>query len=79
MAVYSTYRGIAEPHYLCDCDADPPGADFAAAADPNGNCISNELGDVVTEISAYRGLAEVSGCPDCPGSEGLAIGDGEGR
>jgi hypothetical protein len=79
MAVYSTYRGIAEPYYICDCNADPPGPDFAATGDPNGNCISNELGDVVAEISAYRGLAEVSGCPDCPGSGGLAIGESESR
>ena len=79
MAVYSTYRGIAEPHYICDCNANPPGPDFAAAADPNGNCVSNELGDVVTEISAYRGLAEVSGCPDCPGSGELAIRESENR
>ena len=67
MAVYSTYRGIAEPYYLCDCDADPPGPDFAATADPNGNCVANELSDVVAEIAAYRGHITASGCPDCPG------------
>ncbi len=70
LAMVGFYRGIIEP-YLCECGEDPIIHDFAATADPNGNCIPNELSDVVTEIGAYRGSMTASGCPDCPGSEGL--------
>ncbi len=62
----SIYRGIIAPYYTCDCS--PHGSDFAPGGDPNGNCIASELSDVVTEIAAYRGTAETSGCVDCPGS-----------
>lgn len=68
VAMIGMYRGSVDPCYLCDCDADPPGARFAATADPNGNCVAFELGDVVTEIGAYRGSNTASGCVDCPGS-----------
>ncbi len=70
LAMIGFYRGTMEP-YLCDCTEDPPIYDFAATADPNGNCVPNELNDVVTEIGAYRGSMTASGCPDCPGTEGL--------
>ncbi len=46
-------------------------------ADPNGNCVALDLGDVVTEIAAYRGTGTVSGCVDCPGSLRLGPGDKE--
>ncbi len=68
IAMGSSYRGSVEPYYDCNCGVDPPGYRFIATADPNGNCVANELSDVVTEIAAYRGLGDVSGCPDCPGS-----------
>lgn len=68
LAMIGNYRGTVAPYHICDCGVDPPGAYFAATADPNGNCVANELNDVVTEIAAYRGLGDVSGCPDCPGS-----------
>lgn len=68
ITMIGNYRGSVEPYYDCNCGVDPPGPYFAATADPNGNCVANELNDVVTEIGAYRGSAEVSGCPDCPGS-----------
>jgi len=74
LAMVGFYRGIIEP-YLCECGEDPPIYNFAATADPNGNCIPNELNDVVTEIGAYRGSYTVSGCPDCPGSGPLLIGE----
>jgi hypothetical protein len=67
LAMIGFYRGTIEP-YLCECGEDPTIYNFAATADPNGNCAANELTDVVIEIAAYRGLAEVSSCPDCPGS-----------
>lgn len=67
-AMIGNYRGTIGPYYICDCGVDPPGSHFAATADPDGNCVPNELSDVVSEIGAYRGTAEVSGCPDCPGS-----------
>ncbi len=70
LAMIGFYRGIIEP-YLCECGEDPIIHDFAATADPNGNCVPNELNDVVTEIGAYRGSMTASGCPDCPGTEGL--------
>ncbi len=70
LAMIGFYRGTMEP-YLCECGEDPIIHDFAATADPNGNCIPNELNDVVTEIGAYRGSMTASGCPDCPGTEGL--------
>jgi hypothetical protein len=70
LAMIGFYRGTMEP-YLCECTEDPPIYDFAATADPNGNCVPNELNDVVTEIGAYRGSMTASGCPDCPGTEGL--------
>ena len=70
LAMIGFYRGTTEP-YLCECSEDPTVYNFAATADPNGNCIPNELLDVVTEIGAYRGNDTASGCPDCPGSEGL--------
>jgi hypothetical protein len=68
IAMIGMYRGTVDPSYICDCGVDPPGAEFAATADPNGNCVAFELGDVVTEIGAYRGTQQASGCPDCPGS-----------
>jgi hypothetical protein len=37
-----------------------------------------ELGDVVTEIGAYRGTTTASGCEDCPGS-GRLIPGGENQ
>ncbi len=67
IAMGSSYRGSVEPYYDCNCGVDPPGYRFMATADPNGNCVANELSDVVTEIAAYRGLGDVSSCPDCPG------------
>ncbi len=79
LAMIASYRGIVEPYYLCQCSEDPPIFDFAATADPNGNCIPNELNDVVTEIGAYRGSDTVSGCPDCPGSGPLLIGQDKER
>jgi hypothetical protein len=60
------YRGSIVAPYECSCP--PHGEDFTPTADPNGNCIAFELGDVVTEIGAYRGSITVSGCVDCPGS-----------
>ncbi len=72
LAMVGFYRGIMEP-YLCECGEDPAVYNFAATADPNGNCIPNELNDVVTEIEAYRGSMTASGCPDCPGTEGLLL------
>ena len=63
----SFYRGSIAPNYLCECGQDPVIYNFAATADPNGNCIPNELSDLVIEIGAYRGTSYVSGCPDCPG------------
>ncbi len=63
MAMIRCYHG-APPYYTCDCP--PHGSDFPATADPNGNCVANELNDVVTEIAAYRGSTTVSGCIDCP-------------
>ena len=72
ITMIGTYRGTVPVPFICPC---PPDDDeFAATADPNGNCIPNELNDVVTEIAAYRGTAGASGCPDCPGSQGLLIG-----
>ena len=73
----STYRGTAPVPFICPCP--PRGDEFAATLDPNGNCAPNELADVVSEIAAYRGNASVSGCPDCPGTEGLVIGENEGQ
>ncbi len=67
IAMINMYRGTVGPYHVCDCP--PHGSAFAATADPNGNCAANELSDVTTEIAAYRGLAEASGCPDCPGSD----------
>jgi hypothetical protein len=67
MAMIGLYRGTALPVFTCDCS--PHGHIFAPQADPNGNCVAYELGDVVTEIAAYRGLGTVSGCPDCPPME----------
>ncbi len=78
-AMIASYRGLVEPYYLCECSEDPPIFDFAATADPNGNCVANELSDVMVEIAAYRGHTTASGCPDCPGSEGLAIRESEGQ
>jgi hypothetical protein len=68
LAMIGNYRGMVAPYYICDCGVDPPGSYFAATADPNGNCVANELNDVVIEIAAYRGSMDVSSCPDCPGS-----------
>jgi hypothetical protein len=67
VAMVGMYRGSVAPYYICDCGVDPPGAQFAATADPNGNCVAFELGDVVTEIGAYRGSTTAFGCVDCPG------------
>lgn len=74
IAMITTYRGLAEPYYLCYCPHDPPIPDFAPNADPDGSCVANELGDVVREIDAYRGSETASGCPDCPGQGRLIIG-----
>ncbi len=70
LAMIGFYRGTMRPD-LCECGDDPLMLYFAATADPNGNCAPNELLDVVTEIAAYRGTMTASGCPDCPGTEGL--------
>lgn len=72
IAMIGMCRGIIDPSYTCICP--PHGEDFAATADPNGNCIALELGDVVTEIAAYRGTGSASGCTDCPGSGRLLPG-----
>ncbi len=66
IAMVGMYRGDILPGYTCNCP--PHGNFFTPHADPNGNCVAYELTDVVTEIGAYRDLAAVSGCPDCPGS-----------
>ncbi len=79
LAMIGFYRGGIEPDYLCECSEDPTVYNFAATADPNGNCAPNELLDVVTEIAAYRGTMTASGCPDCPGSEGIVNRENEGR
>ncbi len=71
VALISNYRNILPPYYICYC---PPHGDYAASADPNGNCVAFELSDVVAEIDAYRGLYTVSGCEDCPGSDRLLPG-----
>ncbi len=72
LIIVGIYRGDIDPYYTCECP--PHGSDFAPEADPNGNCIPFEIGDVVTEIAAYRGNDSVSGCEDCPGSLRLAPG-----
>jgi hypothetical protein len=69
LAMINSYWGTVEPYYTCTCTENPPFYDFPATADPNGNCVANELSDLVTEIYAYRGTWTVSGCPDCPGSD----------
>jgi hypothetical protein len=79
IAMLANYRGSAEPDYTCTCTEDPPFYDFPATADPNGNCTPNELNDVVMEIGAYRGETTPSGCPDCPGSEGLLLRENKQR
>ncbi len=79
LAMIGFYRGGIEPDYLCECGEDPTVYSFAATADPNGNCAPNELSDVVTEIGAYRGTMTASGCPDCPGTEGIVIRENEGQ
>jgi hypothetical protein len=66
LAMIESYRGSIET-YMCTCTEGSPYLGFAATADPNGNCVANELGDVVTEMAAYRGTVAASGCPDCPG------------
>jgi hypothetical protein len=76
IAMSNIYRGNIDPYYTCNCP--PHGAEFAADADPSGNCVPAELSDVVTEISAYRGTATPSGCPDCPGTLILSPEDGRG-
>ncbi len=78
LAMIGFYRGTMRPD-LCECGDDPLMLYFAATADPNGNCAPNELLDVVTEIAAYRGTMTASGCPDCPGSEGLVIRENKGH
>ena len=72
IAMIGTYRGTTPNPYTCSCP--PHGDEFAATADPNGNCIPGELSDVVQEIGAYRGDVQASGCEDCPGS--LRLGPG---
>jgi hypothetical protein len=79
MAMINNYRGIVAPYFQCDCGLDPLRPNFAATADPNGNCTPNELNDIVTEIGAYRGSSEVSGCPDCPGSGEIIMGTKDQR
>jgi hypothetical protein len=78
VAMVATYRGMTGPYFLCYCPHDPPIPDFAPNADPNGNCVENELADVVTEIGAYRGTETATGCPDCPGEGRLLIGRDKG-
>jgi hypothetical protein len=73
LAMIGYYRGYIPPVYECACP--PHGLDYAAVADPDGSCVPFELNDAVLMISAYRGLAEPAGCPDCPGTPGLAPGD----
>ena len=72
IAMIGMYRGSLMPPYECYCP--PHGDNFTPTADPNGNCVANELGDVVMEIAAYRGLDTASGCADCPGSDRLLPG-----
>ena len=69
------YRGTVVHPYECDCP--PHGDTFAATADPNGNCIADELPDVVAEIGIYRGTVEALGCSDCPGSGRLLVVSGD--
>jgi WD40 repeat protein len=66
ICMIGVYRGGTAPYYFCNCGVNPPGAAYAATADPNGNCVANELSDVVVEINAYRSGSAVSGCPLCP-------------
>jgi hypothetical protein len=68
VAMISNFRGILPPYYTCTCL--PHDTYFPATADPNGNCVPFELNDAVTEIQAYWGNITISGCVDCPGSEG---------
>lgn len=62
----SIYRGLVEPYHICECP--PLETAFSPEADPNGNCIAFELGDVVTIIAAYWQAIPVFSCPYCPGS-----------
>lgn len=69
VAMVGMYRGTIEADYTCACGV--RGCSFSPQADPNGNCISFELTDVVIEIGAYRNDPPgtvAQGCPDCPGS-----------
>jgi hypothetical protein len=77
IAMIGMYRGTLDPPYECPCP--PHGDNFAPDADPNGNCVTLELSDVVTEIGLYRGTIDPgSGCSDCP-AQGLLIDPGEDR
>lgn len=66
IAMIYMFRGWVVPPIECSCP--PNGDNFPATADPNGNCLANELVDVVTEIAAFSGSATASSCADCPGS-----------
>ena len=70
IAMIGMYRGSVVPPYECSCP--PHGDNFTPTADPSGNCVALELGDIVTEIAIYRDTDTASGCEDCPGS--LRIG-----
>jgi hypothetical protein len=69
------YRGFDQPGYVCYCTEQLP--EYMPSADADGNCTSFELTDVVKSIAAYRGPDPLTGCPDCPGSEGLVIRENE--
>ena len=68
------YRGFDQPVYDCNCPEENP--EYKPSADADGNCTSFELTDVVKSIAAYRGPEPLSGCPDCPGTGRLALGQG---
>ena len=70
------YRGTVQTPYTCQCP--PHDDDFAPGADPNANCVPFELSDVVFMIRPPH-WPPVEGCPDCPGSERLVIGESESR
>lgn len=70
IAMIGMYSGtVVPPCYVCHCPGPnhiPPRDDFAATADPNGDCIALTLVDVMWEIAAYRGYVIALGCVDCP-------------
>jgi hypothetical protein len=74
-AMIAIYCCAFPPPFVCDCP--PYGEEFAAAADPNGNCIAMELADVQFMISAYRGNVTAAGCWACPGVQRMPPGSRE--